>query len=89
MQTALSYVQAPAHDLSIGSVVPIQLTIENLGIATPGVAEIQFPPDSIIGAVMHEDQMIVPKGDTQIRPGDRVVVFTLANALTEVESLFK
>ncbi len=38
---------------------------------------------------MHDDQMIVPMGDTVISPGDRVVVFTLANALNEVERLFK
>jgi trk system potassium uptake protein TrkA len=51
--------------------------------------KMQFPQDAIVGAVMRDDQMIVPMGDTQISQGDRVVVFTLPNALNEVESLFK
>jgi trk system potassium uptake protein TrkA len=50
---------------------------------------VQFPKGAIVGAVMHEDQMTVPKGDTQIRPGDRVVVFALPGALNELEKLFK
>jgi trk system potassium uptake protein TrkA len=48
-----------------------------------------FPKGAIVGAVMHEDQMTVPKGDTQIQPGDRVVVFALHDALNDLEKLFK
>jgi trk system potassium uptake protein TrkA len=51
--------------------------------------ELHFPPDAIVGAVVHEDTMTVPKGDTKIHPGDRVVVFTTPKALHEVEKLFK
>lgn len=51
--------------------------------------KLQFPKGSIVGAVMHEGQMTVPKGDTQIQPGDRVVVFALPNALSDLEKMFK
>lgn len=52
------------------------------------LAKISFPRSAIVGAVIHEDQMIVPKGDTRIRPGDRVLMFALSEALNELERLF-
>jgi trk system potassium uptake protein TrkA len=51
--------------------------------------DVGFPDDAIVGAVMHEDAMTVPKGDTVIRPGDRVVVFSRPSAIHAVERLFK
>jgi trk system potassium uptake protein TrkA len=45
--------------------------------------------DAIVGAVLHDEQLTVPKGETQVSVGDRVVVFTLPNALDSVEKLFK
>jgi trk system potassium uptake protein TrkA len=53
------------------------------------IKELHFPSDAIIGAVMRDDKMMVPKGDTIIRPGDRVVVFTTPKSLNEVEKLFE
>ncbi|GAG14133.1 unnamed protein product, partial [marine sediment metagenome] len=50
---------------------------------------IQFPQDAIVGAILHGEQMTIPKGETQVAIGDRVVVFTLPNALETVEKLFK
>lgn len=48
-----------------------------------------FPRGAILGAVMRQDEFIVPKGDTRLQAGDRVVVFALPNALAAVEKLFK
>jgi trk system potassium uptake protein TrkA len=53
------------------------------------IKDLHFPPDAIIGAVMHEDEMTIPKGDTMIRPGDRVVIFTTPASLHEVQKFFK
>lgn len=50
---------------------------------------IQFPQDAIVGAILHGEQLTIPKGETQVAIGDRVVVFTLPNALDTVEKLFK
>jgi trk system potassium uptake protein TrkA len=53
------------------------------------IKDVGIPPDAIVGAVMHEGAMTVPKGDTLIQPGDRVVVFTRPVAIPAVEKLFK
>lgn len=51
--------------------------------------DIHFPADAIVGAVMRGDEMLIPKGDTHVRAGDRVVVFTLPSAMDSVDKLFK
>jgi trk system potassium uptake protein TrkA len=50
---------------------------------------IRFPKDAIVGAVMHDDQLVIPRGDTKIEPGDKVVVFAQPQAMDDVEKLFQ
>ena len=49
---------------------------------------INFPQKAIIGAVMRDDRVIIPHGDTHIRPDDKVVVFTRPSALSGLDHLF-
>lgn len=51
--------------------------------------DIQFPQDAIVGAILHNDSLTIPKGETQIATGDKVVVFALPHALDSVEKLLK
>jgi len=51
--------------------------------------DIDFPRQAVIGAVVRGDEYIIPHGDTHIRSGDRVIVFTLPGSLSAVEKLFK
>jgi len=51
--------------------------------------DIDFPRQAVIGAVMRGSEYVVPRGDTHIRSGDRVIVFTLPGSLSAVEKLFK
>jgi len=50
--------------------------------------EVRFPANAIVGAVMRDDRVIIPHGDTQIYPGDKTVVFTLPQEIQKVEKLF-
>ena len=52
------------------------------------LSKINFPRGAILGAVTRGDEVIIPVGDTRIRPEDHVVVFSLPNALPEVDKLF-
>lgn len=51
--------------------------------------DVDFPKHGIVGAVLHRNKLIIPTGDTTIRGGDKVVVFTLPQALGEITKLFK
>lgn len=47
-------------------------------------------PDGIrIGAIVRGDTVIIPNGDTEIRPHDRIVIFALADQVREVEHMFR
>ncbi|MCA9754560.1 MAG: Trk system potassium transporter TrkA [Candidatus Eisenbacteria bacterium] len=47
-----------------------------------------LPKNAVVGAIIRGTQVIVPRGDTQIKEGDRVVVFALHDAIEQVEKVF-
>jgi trk system potassium uptake protein TrkA len=47
-----------------------------------------LPKDALIGAVVHDDEVIIPRGETMIEPGERVIVFATEAAVAEVRRLF-
>jgi trk system potassium uptake protein TrkA len=47
-------------------------------------------PDGIrLGAIIREGKLLKPSGETRIKPKDRVVIFSLANAVHDVEQMFR
>lgn len=50
--------------------------------------EIRLPTGIIVGGVLREDTVIVPKGDTIIERGDRVIIFAIASMVKKVEKYF-
>ena len=57
-------------------------------ISNKQIKEIKFPSDSIIVTIFRNETVIIPKGDTLILPDDKVVVFTLKKAISEVQLFF-
>jgi len=57
-------------------------------VTTKPLAELKFPRDAIVGAVMREHEFLIPTGETQLQPGDQVVLFAMPAAIHEVEKLF-
>ena len=43
---------------------------------------------AMIGAIVREDEVIIPRDDSVLEEGDHVIVFSLAANLEEVEELF-
>ncbi|MEJ2721332.1 MAG: Trk system potassium transporter TrkA, partial [bacterium] len=62
---------------------------ESSKITKKTLKDLRFPVDALVGAVLQNDQLVIPKGDTKIQPGDKVVVFSLPQALDEVEKFFQ
>ncbi|MDC1068228.1 Trk system potassium transporter TrkA [Candidatus Kapabacteria bacterium] len=54
------------------------------------LSKIKFPKKTIVGAILKGgDKLEVPKGDTQIEPGDKVIVVAEPEAINEIERLFR
>jgi len=50
--------------------------------------ELDFPKQAIVGAIMRDDHVLIPVGDTQLLPDDKVVLFALPSDIHKVEKLF-
>jgi trk system potassium uptake protein TrkA len=51
--------------------------------------DLKFPKGSIVGAVIRGEESHVPGGDFTFLPGDRALVFSLTDALEQLEKLFR
>ena len=52
------------------------------------LSEIKLPTGVAIGAVVREEKVILPRGNTVIHEGDRVIVFALRDSVRKLENLF-
>lgn len=52
------------------------------------IRNINFPRNAIIGGVVRDDKGHIPLGDFQVQIGDKVVVFTLPDEISNVEKFF-
>jgi trk system potassium uptake protein TrkA len=53
------------------------------------LSRLRFPTNAIVGAVLRGGENIVPDGEFQFQEGDRALVFTLDEALPELERIFR
>ncbi|MGH9234062.1 MAG: potassium channel family protein [Acidimicrobiales bacterium] len=51
------------------------------------VVELGFPRDSTVVAVLRNDRVIVPRGDTRLQAGDEVLVLVTAESIDDVRKL--
>ncbi|HKX45605.1 MAG TPA: Trk system potassium transporter TrkA, partial [Planctomycetota bacterium] len=53
------------------------------------VKNLSLPRGVVIAAVVHGEDVVVPRGDTPIHDGDRLIVFTLPEHVEELSRLFR
>lgn len=51
------------------------------------LAELDLPEHGLVGAILRGDEVITPRGDDALQAGDRVIVFTLPDAVSAFEEL--
>jgi len=53
------------------------------------LSELKLPENTVIGAIIRGDEVIIPDGNSTVEPLDHVLLITPGNALREVEKLFE
>ena len=61
--------------------------LETSDIVNVPLSEVKFPKGAIVGAIVRDDQIIIPRGDSVIRPKDRLIIFALQQAVPKLEKL--
>lgn len=61
---------------------------ENSPITRGFLKDLNIPKGVVVGSVIHEGQIVVPRGDTRITPGDHAIVFALHTLAGHAEGLF-
>lgn len=57
-------------------------------VAGHPLSELNFPKEAIVGMVLRDGEIIIPKGQDVLEPGDDVVIFTMNTTVEKVENLF-
>ena len=61
--------------------------LETSDIVNIPLSKVKFPKGAIVGAVVRGDEIIVPVGDTVIKPKDRLIIFALQTEVPKLEKL--
>ncbi len=94
MNTILKYVRRGVV-LSVAALRGIDAEVIEFSVrpgsplADRSLAEIRFPTDSLVGAVIRDDEVIVPSGELSLTQGDRVTVLALPDAVAALEEMFE
>lgn len=52
------------------------------------VMNVKFPAHAIIGVIQRKNHVIIPKGDTQLKTGDILIIFTKAEDAEQIKEYF-
>jgi trk system potassium uptake protein TrkA len=61
--------------------------LETSDIVNKPLHKVKMPKGAIVGAIFRENEVIIPRGDTVITPGDRLIIFALQQVLPKLEKL--
>ncbi len=53
------------------------------------IKDLRFPAPAIIGIIQRRSRVIIPMGDTQLRIGDILIIFTKADSAQQIKAYFK
>jgi trk system potassium uptake protein TrkA len=62
--------------------------LDTSSIIKQPLKDIRFPDDVIVGAIVRDDKVIMPRPDTVILPKDRVIVLAMQHQVKRVEKMF-
>ncbi len=51
--------------------------------------EVELPKKSLVGAIIRDEDVVIPSGRDEIQQGDKLIVFTLKDSIKQVEKLLQ
>jgi trk system potassium uptake protein TrkA len=75
----------PLHDERVEAYEVVAL--ETADITDRPIKDVKFPPGTIVGAIIRREEIMIPDGDSVIRPEDHVIIFTLRSTIPKLEKM--
>jgi len=61
--------------------------LETSKIIDVPLSNVNFPKGALLGAIVRDGEIIIPRGDSVVKPKDRLIIFTLREAVPKLERL--
>jgi trk system potassium uptake protein TrkA len=61
--------------------------LETSKIVNTPLSKVNFPKGALLGAIVRDGEIIIPGGDSVVRPKDRLIIFTLRETVPKLEKL--
>lgn len=61
--------------------------LETSDIVNVPLGKVKFPKGALVGAIVRGDEIIIPRGDSVIKPKDRLIILTAQKVLPKLEKL--
>ncbi|MCE3232634.1 MAG: Trk system potassium transporter TrkA [Rickettsiaceae bacterium] len=62
--------------------------VEASSVVGKRMEDLALPSGIVIGAIVRDGEVTIPDEDTVIKPGDRIIILSLANMVSKVEKVF-
>lgn len=63
------------------------IALETSDITKAKLKDISFPKGGILVCIIRKDEVVIPTGDSQVSPGDRIILFAVQPAVKKLEKL--
>ena len=61
--------------------------LETSEIVRAPLSRVKFPKGAILGAIVRGEEIIIPRGDTVVKPKDRLIIFAMQDVVARLEKL--
>jgi trk system potassium uptake protein TrkA len=61
--------------------------LETSDIVNVPLSKVKFPKGALIGAIVRGEQIIIPRGESIVKPKDRLIIFALHQVIPKLEKL--
>ncbi len=99
VSTRLSAVSSILQDIRQGNVISDisifaergefieAIALETSDITKRPLKKMTFPKGALLVCIIRDETVIIPKGDSQVTPGDRIILFAVQHAVKKLEKL--
>lgn len=63
------------------------VAIESSQITSKPLKKLAFPKGSLLVCIVKENRVVIPTGDSQVEPGERMIIFAVKSAIRKLEKL--